>query len=152
MKRMAFGVLVIASLTFAPTVMAAGAPSGFTGLWESVDCASLEGAPPDCSVWGDGSLQTLSIGPGDAPQIVYQDTYASVCANNSFPATRYIAAGTGEYFEIWLFATFHKTGCGAFAMDHADSIYMQFYWDAGSDTLWQDEDGDGYGYIWSRAH
>jgi hypothetical protein len=36
-------------------------------------------------------------------------------------------------------------------MDQADSLVMQFYWDAGSDTLWQDEDGDGYGYIWYRA-
>ena len=117
-----------------------------------MDCASFEGATPDCDVWGDGSLQTLSIGPGPAPQVVFQDAYASVCANNGFPATRYVAAGTGEYFEIWLFATFHKTGCGAFGNGDAQFLTMQFYWDAGSDTLWQDEDGDGYGYIWYRVH
>jgi hypothetical protein len=49
----------------APAV--AGSPAtGFTGQWQSIDCASLEGAPADCSVWGDGSLQFMTIGPGHA--------------------------------------------------------------------------------------
>lgn len=100
---------------------------GFTGLWTATDL--------------DGSALRMHIGPGDTPQIAYRDSYSTQCDTDASP--RWVGAGKGDYLEIWLFVTFHKPGC--------DPFELQFYWDEGSDTLWEDEDGDGVGITWHRA-
>jgi hypothetical protein len=133
----------------APALFAAGAPSGFVGGWRTIDCATSGDAGADCAVWGDGSVMTLSISPGEAPHAVFQDTYASVCASNGSQSTRWVAVGTGEYDAEYLWLTFTKSGCGSFGMGGYGGV--QLYYDPGSDTIWQDEDGDGWGLIWYRT-
>jgi len=158
MKRVSFALLVFVLLTFAPTTIASHTPtSRFVGSWTAIDCPSVGGAAPDCSVpwfgdvYGDASLMTLQIGRGLTPPVKYQDSYASSCDNNGSPSTRWVASGTGEYappFDF-LWANFTKSGCGAFGMG-GYSIHL--YHDPGSDTIWEDTDGDNHGTLWSRAH
>jgi hypothetical protein len=156
MKRLALGLLVVSSLSFAPAVLAAPpSSSGFVGSWTAIDCPSFEGAPPDCDVpWseggplGDASDLTLLIGPGDAPRVTFQDFYGSSCANAGSPATHWTGAGRGTYEDIYLFVPLDNAGCGAF---QPSDIELQFYWDEGSDTLWEDEDGNSLGTLWIRA-
>lgn len=102
-------------------------------------------------ILGDGSEMTLRIGRGDTPRVTFEDSYASGCANNESPSTRWIAAGSGEYAPPYetLWANFTKSGCGAFGMG---GYSIQLYHDPGSDTIWEDTDGDGQGTIWRRAH
>ena len=150
--RSAAAAAILASFAAVALVAPAIADSpatGFTGRWESIDCASYLGAPADCSISGDGSLQTLTIGPGTTPVATYQDSFARFCANNGSPSTRWVAVGTGEYEDIFLSLTFFKSGCGAFGMGGYGGV--QLYHDPGSDTIWEDEDGDGYGLIWNRV-
>lgn len=161
MKRLAVSFLVLASLTFAPAALASSTPSGFVGIWTSIDCPSVGGATPDCSVpwfyddsgnpiYGDASVQTLRISQGLMPRITYEDSYARTCDNGGSPSTRWIAAGTGEYdppFEV-LWANFTKSGCGVYAMG---GYTIQLYYDPGSDTIWEDSDGDNLGTLWSRV-
>jgi hypothetical protein len=47
-----------------------------------------------------------------------------------------------------LWVTFYKSGCGAFGMG---GYTIQLYHDPGSDTVWEDPDGDGWGVTWYRA-
>ena len=149
MKGIALGLVVLASLAFAPVALASpSATHGFAGRWTTTDCATSPSGEVHCEVWGDGSLMTLGIGRGDTPRVTFQDVYASSCANAGSPSTRWVGAGTGQYFEIWLFATLNKTGCGTYQM--GASVELQFYYDPGSDTLWEDEDGDEWGLIWHR--
>lgn len=151
MKRLVLGLLVLASLTFAPAVVAAPGPpaSSFTGIWTAVDCASWwEDAHLDCSVWGDGSQQTLRIGFGEAPRVTYEDAYASFCFNNGGHSTRWIAAGSGEFDTPYLWVNFTKSGCGEFG---TGGYTIQLYYDPGSDTIWEDTDGDLWGTTWYRA-
>jgi len=108
--------------------------SGFTGFWTATDL--------------DGSSMTMHIGPGVTPRVKLRDSYSN-CASADSPAAPWVGFGTGEYFEIWLFVNFEKTRCGA--CGNGDPVTLQFYWDAGSDTLWEDEDGDGVGVTWYRA-
>src|SRR3970040_1462902 len=74
MKRVSFALLVFVLLTFAPTTIASHTPtSRFVGSWTAIDCPSVGGAAPDCSVpwfgdvYGDASLMTLQIGRGLTP-------------------------------------------------------------------------------------
>jgi hypothetical protein len=150
--RAALSATVIAFLaTAVPTAGAiAGSPAtGFTGHWESIDCATSEIGEVDCSVAGDGSTMTLVIGPGQAPHAVLRDSYATVCAENGSANTRWVAAGTGEYEDIFLWLTFSKSGCGTFGMGGYGGV--QLYHDPGSDTIWSDPDGDGWGNMWFRT-
>jgi hypothetical protein len=146
------GALLAVSALVASTAPAlAGGPStGYTGRWVAIDCATWWEEPHvvDCGVWGDGSAMTLTIGPGGAPVVTYQDALASVCANNGSPATRWVAAGVGTYEDIYLFVDFGKSGCGRFGMG---GYGTQLYHDPGSDTIWEDADGDGWGTVWYRA-
>lgn len=102
----ALGATVIAISALAISTSAAfasGPPSGFVGNWTTIDCAAT-GDNVDCGVWGDGSVMTLTIGPGETPHAVFQDSYATVCADNDSSATRWVAAGSGEYAgdHLWL--------------------------------------------------
>jgi hypothetical protein len=160
MKRLALSLLILGSLTFAPAALATSTPSGFVGRWTAIDCPSEGGAPADCSIpwryddlgnpiYGDASALILRVSQGLAPAVTYEDTYASSCDNNDSPSTRWIAAGTGEYDDPFLWANFTKSGCGAFAMG---GYSIQLYYDPGSDTIWEDTDGDNLGTIWTRAN
>jgi len=156
MKRIRSGVaatLVAGSVLagLASPVLAGSGATGFTGHWTTVDCAQWWEDPHvvNCELWGDGSRLTLAIGPGVTPTVVFQDFFASVCANNGSRSTRWIAAGTGEFDEAFLWPTYTKSGCGTFGMGGygGDALYH----DPGSDTLWEDPDGDGWGYVWHRV-
>jgi hypothetical protein len=149
MKRLAIISLVMASLAMAPAANASPSSThGFAGNWQTTDCAQFDG-DLHCDIWGDGSHMTLNIGRGDTPRVSFQDSYASSCDNAGSPSTRWVGQGKGYYFEIWLFAPLSKTGCGTYQA--GSGVELQFYYDTGSDTLWEDEDGDGYGLIWYRA-
>jgi hypothetical protein len=142
----AFAAVAVAAL--AAPALASGPPSGFVGQWRTIDCAAT-GEGVDCSIWGDGSAMSMTIGPGDVPAATYQDAYATVCAVNGSSNTRWVGAGYGEYDGDHLWLTLTKSGCGTFGMGGYGGI--QLYHDPGSDTIWEDEDGDGWGLIWYRA-
>jgi len=105
----------------------------FTGVWEATDM--------------DGSALVMIIGRGDAPRVFLVDSYATACANANLP-TRLVGVGKGAYSDIFLFVEPLRTWCGRFPLGEAN---LQFYHDPGSDTLWEDEDGDGAGITWYRA-
>jgi len=165
MKRVALALLMLASLAFAPAALAShGAPSGFVGNWTSVDCATYFEEPFEVRcldsglayAWGDGSLQTLHIGHGDAPRVTYRDSYAIICANAESPSTRWVGAGTGEYvveeYGLALWVNLTKTGCGNYVF--ADEVVFSLSWcceDGSIETLFSDPDGDGWGTLWYRA-
>jgi hypothetical protein len=129
--------------------IASSPATGFTGTWEAIDCATSEIGEVDCSVAGDGSTMELVIGPGSTPRAIFQDTYATACADNGNANTRWVAAGTGEYDDIFLWLTFSKSGCGTFGKGGYGGV--QLYHDPGSDTIWWDADGDGWGNLWYRT-
>jgi hypothetical protein len=82
---------------------------------------------------------------------VFQDSHASSCEDNDTAATRWIAAGNGEYEDLFLWLTFEKSGCGSFGKGGYGGI--QLYHDPGSDTLWGGDDvGEvDWSYTWHRA-
>ena len=126
------------------------ASHGFPGSWQSVDCAQWwEDGHVDCGVWGDGSELSLTIGQGDSPRIGLQDTYASWCANQGSNSTRFVASGYGTYSGGLLTPTYTKSGCGR--VGAGGFVGADLYHDPGSDMLWEDPDGDGWGIIWYRV-
>ena len=149
-RRGMVAVVAAVALTLAVASVALAAPkAGFAGQWQSVDCAQgWEDGQVDCSVWGDGSQLSMTIGSGSTPRATFQDSYALVCAINGSASTRWVAAGTGAYEDIFLWVTFTKSGCGTFGQG---GYAVQLYHDPGSDTIWEDPDGDGWGYVWHRA-
>ena len=150
MKRVVFGILVATSLMLAPTTLAASPTgTGFVGNWTTTDCATTPLGEIHCEVWGDGSEMGLHVGSGDNPRVLFTDFFAGSCAAEGRGSTQWVGAGTGVYEDIYLFTSFDKTGCGTKQQNAA--VEMQFYYDPGSDTLWEDEDGDEWGYIWYRV-
>lgn len=155
MKRVAFCLLVAASLMLAPTTLAASpTASGFVGNWTTTDCATTPLGEIHCEVWGDGSVMGLHVGSGDTPRVVFQDFYAGSCAAGGRGSTHWVGAGTASYEDIFLFAPLDKTGCGT--EQQGSQVTLQFYYDPGSDTLWGGEpigqgEGDDWGYIWYRV-
>ena len=148
MKRLVILPLVGAMLlAFAPVTSAA---SGFTGLWTTIDCATSPEGVVDCDVWGDGSLMAMRIGVGEHPRVTFQDFYAASCDGAGSPSTHFVGAGVGTYDDIFLWVDLDKTGCGR--TNAKLDIAFQLYYDPGSDTIWEDEDGDGWGIIWHRFH
>lgn len=137
-------VLVMSSTVLAMTP----AFSGFVGTWVTIDCATSGDGVVDCDTWGDGSAMSMTIGPGASPRVTFQDSFATICDQNGSPATRFLATGVGTYEDIYLWVDFDRGGCG---FVQTGPITIQLYHDSGSDTVWQDEDGDGFGYIWHRA-
>jgi hypothetical protein len=105
----------------------------FTGIWKAIDF--------------DGSTMVMAIGKGATPLVGFVDSYATVCANLHLP-TRMVGAGKGSYAGIHLFVEPLKTWCGRFPFG---PLNMALYHDPGSDTLWEDEDGDGIGITWFRV-
>ena len=131
---------------------AAAAPpqttSGFVGQGVTTDCPTTPEGVMDCGLGGDGSSMFLTIGIGDQPRVTIRDSFAIGCQVDGNPATRFTAAGVGTYDGDHLWVDFSLGGCGRF---RPAVFTIQLYHDPGSDTLWEDEDGDGFGYIWYRA-
>jgi len=146
---MAGGLAIVVASVLAPPIAGAAESSGFAGTWRSTDCAQWwEDGHLDCTVWGDGSGLWLFIGRGDAPRAIFLDDHATACANAGSNTTRWIGAGTGEYDDPFLWLTFEKSGCGVTFKGGYGGV--QLYHDAGSDTVWEDPDGDGWGVVWYR--
>ena len=92
---------------------------------------------------------TLQIGIGDYPKVSFADFYASGCVNAGSPSARWVGVGTGYYDGGNLVVDLAKTGCGTY--QKGATVTFGLYHDPGSDTLWQDEDGDGWGLVWYRS-
>ena len=153
----AIGLVAVASYAFLRTSLpgiAPGAPSaaptGFQGTWETIDCAQWwqDGRPVNCSVWGDSSKLRLTVGPGTEPTATYEDSSA-ICPARPAELPPFTAGGTGTFAPPHLWLTFASAGCPSFG--NGGDGRVQLYRDPGSDTLWEDEDGDGWGLIWRRA-
>ena len=102
--------------------------TGFTGVWKGTDPV-------------DGSELTISIGRGDAPQVLFVDSFAPNCADADLP-TRFAGVGKGEYDDIFLWVTLTQTWCGTTRYGEVTGIQM--HWDPGSDTLWGADVGPWY--------
>jgi hypothetical protein len=137
-------------VTLVESAVAAPPPaiSGFVGQWVTADCATTPDGVVDCGLWGDGSTMSLTIGTGEYPQVTIRDSFAIGCQVEGNPATRFTASGVGTYDGDHLWVDFSRGGCGRF---RPAVFTIQLYHDPGSDTLWEDEDGDEFGYIWYRA-
>jgi hypothetical protein len=131
MKRMLTGTLalwVVAAglLALAPTVSAAS--SVFAGTWLSIDT--------------DGSTQVLAVGEGATPAVIYEDFYASSCAEGGSASTHFVATGRGAVDNTTLWVEFRNGGCGRHAIG---PFGLGFSYDSGSDTL-----TDDFGITWYR--
>jgi len=123
-----FGAALLILVT--ATAAAAAAPnSAFTGLWVSTDT--------------DGSTQLLKVSGGTTPSVLYQDFYASVCANNGSRSVHWTASGTGTVDGDALFASFKTSGCGSFGIGAYESPW---FYDGATDTL-----TDPYDVTWYRV-
>lgn len=139
--------LALASSVFA----GASATHGYSGSWETIDCAQWwEDGHVDCGVYGDGSRQTLNIGRGDTPRISFADDYATSCVNAGSRSARWVGSGYGYYDGGFLWVVLTRTGCGTY--QQGSTVEAQLYYDQGSDTIWEDEDGDGWGWVYRRSH
>ncbi|TAK01417.1 MAG: hypothetical protein EPO36_05135 [Chloroflexota bacterium] len=154
MKRMLTAGLTAALLLAAVPgfASAGGPPLGFAGVWTAVDCATWweetpDGHVVDCDVWGDGSTIILAVGRGANPHVFFADTYSSLCADQGLP-TSFSGVGRGTYEQASGMLFIHvDTTCGSVSQGWLD---IGFYRDPGSDTLWSDDDGDGWGWALTR--
>ena len=102
----------------------------FEGTWITIDPA-------------DGSGMTLVVGPGAAPEVYFEDGYASGAACVRDEVKRFTARGTGEISGNRLVAEFPDGGgCGLTTV----AIGGLYDYNAATDSL-VDQDGLG----WSRA-
>jgi hypothetical protein len=153
MKRLVSGLVLVASLTLPPTAMASpGDANGFTGAYTAIDCATWWQEDPDgshdvdCSIWGDGSTMTLQIGRGAKPRVIHIDYYSEWCVDTGLPRV-FKAIGYGEFEDANnLAVTLPTASCGSVLLDVVATFSV--YRDAGSRTLWNDPDGDGWGTVW----
>lgn len=143
------GLVAVAGGFIRPTRLA----DGFGGTWTTTDCAAWWEERPsghlmDCDRWGDGSSMTLRIESGGRPRMTFRDADSSCASGSGSPPTS-LAEGIGVYEGIFLSTTFPTDGCRSIGIGKDGEL--QLYRDAGSDTLWADEDGDGWGLIWYRV-
>ncbi len=154
-RRLGLGAAVlVASLAVAPVATAAApGPAGYAGVWETIECPTWEdgGHGFRCDLWGDGSTLRLVVAPGDAPRLLHTDSYSSYCADDlDSPVVHWVSRGIGSYDETgMLWADFTTGGCGS--VDIGPHTMGALYLDPGSDTLWLDPDGDGWGLTWWRV-
>ena len=152
MKRITLALVAFGWLALAPATMAfsPGSAYGFAGSYVAMECATWWEERPDhlhdvdCSVWGDGSLMTLSIGRGTHPIVTQIDSSATFCANEGLPL-RHRAVGYGTFVDDNnLEVTFIAAFCGTVLV--AAPGTMGLY--GPEPTLWNDPDGDGWGTVW----
>jgi len=163
MKRFIVSLLVIASLTFAPVAVAdSGWSRTLAGTWITTDCATwweeVDGTYAyDCTEF-DNSAMSLRIGEGARPRVEMVDSFASACRKAGLPS-RFVGVGYGEFTDpddvnvtIWVTLTDMRCGSEPFG----DEPYQFGLWQARSDnpafdSLWDDQDGNGWGYTWFRG-
>jgi hypothetical protein len=168
MKRLALGLLILASFSLSPAVVARPIWSdGPAGLWISTDCATfwenVNGTHAyDCDRFGDKSAMSLDIAEGARPAVRFVDTYATICADAGL-ATRFVGIGYGEFTDPddlaqTMFVTLTGTWCGTVPMGERGGIPLSFGQadNPGDDSLWQDSDPNPtpeheWGYVWYRA-
>ncbi len=131
-------VLIAAALAIAAVAgatLAGGSPppsSVFEGTWITIDPV-------------DGSGMTLVVGPGERPDIYFEDGYATGAACVNDAVKRFTARGTGAISDdgLVLEATFPEGGgCGLTTVE----VHGIYHYDGRADTL-ADQDG----VVWSRA-
>lgn len=131
--RYALIVVAIALALVAGASLGGGArqPSSvFEGTWITIDPA-------------DGSGMTLVVGPGDTPDVYYEDGYATGLACVNDVVKRFKARGTGEISGNNLLATFPDGGgCGLMTVE----MRGVYDYDPTGGTL-----SDLDGVVWSRA-
>lgn len=133
--------------TNVPAQPRTGSHPELEGTWESIDCAST-GEGVDCNVWGDGSTMFLTIGSTREPTVELVDTYSTYCADQGLD-TVFTATGQGDYVRDGIWLNFDGSWCGSTPVDIAP-YSVGLYFDPGSGTMWEDPDGDGWGYVWYR--
>ncbi len=131
-------VLIAAALAIAAVAgatLAGGSPqpsSVFEGTWITIDPV-------------DGSGMTLVVGPGEQPDVYFEDGYATGAACVNDAVKRFTARGTGEISDngLVLEATFPDGGgCGLLTVE----VHGIYDYAEGADTL-SDQDG----VVWTRA-
>jgi len=117
-RRVVGPLLIVVLLLQGLASPAQAAGSVVKGVWLSIDF--------------DGSTQLLILSSGSEPSVVYEDFFASVCADNGVASTRWVAAGQCDVGDQTMAVTFHKTGCGVFGMGGYQEV---FAYDAAADAL-----------------
>ena len=121
------------------------------GTWTTTHCATWEkptasGVIVDCARWGDRSTLTLVIGGALRPVASLADTSGGRCTSADpgvhTPTTH------PEFGSAGLFLRLDFPACTAAAIAVGG---LDIYHDPGSDSLWDDPDGDGWGHLWHRA-
>ncbi len=131
------GVLVAATLLVVASAAAVGGGAGnqpladpFEGRWASTDPA-------------DGSAQTLLIGAGDAPDVHYEDAFASSCAKAGDTSTHFLMDGSGAAEGGRLTVRYGTGGCVTWQVPASVQTYDH---DSRTDTL-----VDRHGNTWHRV-
>lgn len=164
MKRSVLVLIVVACLVV-PAAALARPPAHppIAGTWQTTDCAWYGDSAYDCTIWGDGSSITLTIGPGERPHLRWEDDYSQQCVDAG-KGTSFVALGKGVYLtdpvDVHVVSSYTKSGCDKPKGGQPWYGELPIWWDAGNpddpldDTLWTDVPWDStplYGYIWRRV-
>lgn len=101
----------------------------FEGTWTSTDP-------------GDGSRQTLVVGPGMTPTVHFEDAFSIMCAQAGDASTLFEAAGPGVIEGSRLTANFGDSGCVTWRVP---DLTIALDYNASADTVIDDT-----GIIWHR--
>lgn len=129
---LAAAALLLAASAVAVVALAGsrGAPVSFEGRWASTDP-------------GDGSAQTLQVGGGHAPDVHFEDAFASACADAGDSSTHFVADGSGEADRGRLVVRYPSGGCDTWQIP---AYVLTYDHDSMSDTL-----VDSEGATWHRV-
>jgi hypothetical protein len=167
---LATAAVVVLAVVYAPTILDRYGPApagvqnatpatssrlpleseGFGGSWRATNCATHEselpdGHPVDCERWGDGTTLMLWIEPGQGSAVTMTGARVGSCRGRGGVASDPPAPGPGSF----LLLEFQQADCGGVGLGDDQTVWL--YHDPGSDTLWLDDDGDGWGLIWHRT-
>jgi hypothetical protein len=104
-------------------------PGPFEGRWRALD--------------PDGSDLSLVVGAGAAPDVRFEDNYASACANRGDSSTRWISFGTGLVDNGQM--SVHYPDGGGCSTWRIEAYFDLFTYDADANTL-----TDSLGNLWRR--
>jgi hypothetical protein len=122
-------LLVIAAAGIATLGGGSGGGTPFEGTWTSIDP-------------GDGSAQTLVVGPGANPMVHFEDAFSIMCDQTGDATTLFVAEGPGEISTYRLTAHFPESGCVTWRVSPFDAT---FDFNPEADTLLDDT-----GITWRR--
>jgi hypothetical protein len=122
----------------------------FGGRWTATNCATYEselpdGHPVDCARWGDSTTLALRIEPGEPSAVTMTGADIRSCRGRGRVASDPPAPAPG----LFLLVHFQRPECGDLGLGPDQTVWL--YHDPGSDTLWLDDDGDGWGLLWHRT-